>query len=279
MLHTLESTFGTWRRVEKSVSPIPDVQQAAKAGVYLVQPEGATPNQGIIRIGHLGLKLDDPDYPAVDVMNYILGGGSFSSRITKIVRTDMGLAYTANSSFAGGAGGRGGFGGGSGAGILYPGTFTAFCQTKNATVVFAAQLMLNIIEGMRIGNISEADLKMAKAARIEAFPSMFQGIGSILQSLARLEADGRPMDYFDHYLAKYEKLTLADIKRAAQKWLKSDQMIVMICGNVEECKAGADKLQPNQPTIEAMAAKFGGRTLDGLARKFGDGMIHLVPLR
>jgi predicted Zn-dependent peptidase len=279
MLPKLEATFGKWRKVGKAVSPIPIVQQVAKAGVYVVQPEGATPNQGIIRIGHLGLKMDDPDYPAVDLMNYILGGGSFSSRITKIVRTDMGLAYTANSSFGGGAGGRFGGGGGGGAGILYPGTFTAFCQSKNATVVFAAQLMLDLIEGMRNGDVSEADLKMAKAARVEAFPSMFQGIGSILQNFARLEADGRPMDYYEKYLEKYQKVTLDDVKRAAQKWLKPDQLIIMVCGNIAECKAGADKLQPNQPTIEAMAAKFGGRTIDGIARKFGDGTVHIVPLK
>ena len=279
MLQKLEATFGKWRKAEKAAPPIPAVQQAARAGVYMVQPEGATPNQGIIRIGHLGLKVDDPDYPAVDLMNYILGGGSFSSRITRIVRTDMGLAYTANSSFGGGAGGRFGGGGTAGAGVLYPGTFTAFCQTKNATVVFAAQLMLDLIEGMRKGEISEADLKMAKAARVEAFPSMFQGIGSILQNFARLEADDRPMDYYERYLEKYRKLTLADIKAAAQKWLKPDQLIVMVCGNIAECKAGADKLQPNQPTIEAMAAKFGGRTMDDLAKKFGDGSIQIVPLK
>ena len=69
MLQKLEATFGKWRTAEKAVVPIPKVAQAAKAGVYMVQPEGASPNQGVIRIGHLGLKTDDPDYPAVDLMN------------------------------------------------------------------------------------------------------------------------------------------------------------------------------------------------------------------
>ena len=54
---------------------------AAKPGVYMVQPLGATNNQGVIRIGALSLTQDDPDYPAVDLMNYTLGGGSFSSRM------------------------------------------------------------------------------------------------------------------------------------------------------------------------------------------------------
>jgi len=276
MMKKLEATFGKWRKAEKAVPPIPKVQQAAKAGVYMVQPE-VIPNQGIIRIGHLGLKTDDPDYPAVDLMNYILGGGSFSSRITKVVRTDMGLAYSTSSSFGGGGGGP--RGGGGGAGILYPGTFTASCQTKNSTVVFAAQLMLDLIEGMHNGDVSEADLKMAKNARVNAFPSMFSGIGSILQNFANLEFNGRPLDYYDTYLAKYEKVTVADLKRVAQKWLQPDKMIIMVAGNIEECKRGADNLLPNQPTIEAMAAKFGGRSIEGLAKKYGDGTVHIVKLK
>jgi zinc protease len=240
----------------------------------MVQPEGQTPNQGIIRMGHLGLTVDDPEYPAVDLMNYILGGGSFSSRITKIVRTDNGLAYSTGSSFGGGRGG-----GGSGAGILYPATFTASCQTKNSTVVLASQLMLDIIEDVRNGNVSEADLKMAKSARINAFPSLFQGVGAIVQDFARLEFEGRPAEYYDNYVAKYESVTLDDVKRMAKKWLKPDQMVIMVAGNIEECKAGADRLLPNQPTIDRMAAKFGGRNIDGLARKYGDGTVHVVSLK
>ena len=283
MLKKLEATFGKWRKADKAVPLIPKVQQASKAGVYMVQPEGATPNQGIIRMGHLGLKTDDPDYPAVDLMNYILGGGSFSSRITKVVRTDNGLAYSTSSSFGGGmGGGRGGRGGGgSGAGILYPGMFTASCQTKNATVVFASQLMLDLIEGMHNGDVSEADLKMAKSARVNAFPSMpiFQDMGSMVQNFASLEFNSRPKDYYETYVARYNKVTLADVKRVAQKYLKLDQMIIMVAGNIEECKAGADKMLPNQATIDAMAAKFGGRPIDGLAKKYGDGTIHIVKLK
>ena len=84
-------------------------------------------------------------------MNYTLGGGSFSSRITKIVRTDNGLAYTTNSSFP--------------SEIHYPGTFQAFCQTKNETVVFAAQLMLNEIERMRAGDVTRARISRSRKRR------------------------------------------------------------------------------------------------------------------
>ena len=264
MIQKLEATLGKWAPAEKAVPPIPKVEQAAKPGVYMVQPLVPS-NQGVIQIGHLGMMQDDPDAQAVDLMNYILGGGSFSSRITKVVRTDNGLAYSARSSFSGGQ--------------VYPGSFAAFCQTKNSTVVFASQLMLDLIEGMRAGDVSQADLDFAKTARVEAFPATFGSLSQTLMGLAQLEYFNRPRDYYDTLRAKYEKVTVADLKRVAQKWLRPDKMVIMVAGTIDECKAGADKSLPNQATIDAMAAKFGGRAMDGLAKKYGDGTVHVVTLK
>ena len=263
MLQRLEASFGKWANADKAVPPIPKVEQATKGGVYMVQPDAPT-NQGVIQIGHIGLMMDDPDHPAVDLMNYILGGGSFSSRITKVVRTDNGLAYSTSSSFSGG--------------LQYPGTFSAFCQTKDATVVFAAQLMLDLIEGMRAGQVTQAELDFAKTARIEAFPANFSNAGQTLRSFAMLEFYDRPRDYYDTWRARYQKVTLADIRRVAQKWLQTDRMVIMVAGNIDNCRRGADTMLPNQPTIDAMAAKFGGRAIEGLAKKYGDGQVHIIPL-
>jgi predicted Zn-dependent peptidase len=267
MLQTLEATFGKWRAAETKAAPrYPTVTAtAAKPGVYMVQPLGATPNQGIIRIGTLSLTQDDPDYPAVDLMNYTLGGGSFSSRITQIVRTDNGLAYTANSSV--------------GADLHYPGAFNAFTQTKSSTVVFATQLLLTEIERMAAGDITEKDLSFARTARLNAFPSMFSTVFGNVSNFARLEFDERPRDFYDRYLDQYRKVTVADIKRVAKKYLQPDRMVILIAGYIDECKAGADTTLPNQGAIDAMAAKYGGRTIDGITRKYGDGTVHVVTLK
>jgi zinc protease len=267
MLAKLEATFGKWRAAEAKATPNwPKVTGvAAKPGVYMVQPLGATPNQGVIRIGTLSLTQDDPDYAAVDLMNYTLGGGSFSSRITQVVRTDQGLAYTANSSV--------------GAALHYPGALAGFTQTKNSTVVFATQLIMNEIERMYSGDITDKDLQFAKSARINAFPSMFSTVNGNVVNFAGLELEGRPRDFYDTYLDRYQKVTLADVKRVAKKYLQPDKMVVLITGYIDECKAGADKSLPNQGAIDAMAAKYGGRTIDGLAKKYGDGTVHVVTLK
>jgi zinc protease len=267
MLAKLEATFGKWRAAEAKATPNwPKVAGlAAKPGVYMVQPLGATPNQGVIRVGTLSLTQDDPDYAAVDLMNYTLGGGSFSSRITQVVRTDQGLAYSASSSV--------------GAALHYPGAFAGFTQTKNSTVVFATQLIMNEIERMYNGDVTEKDLRFAKSARINAFPSMFSTVNGNVANFARLELEGRPRDYYETYLDRYQKVTVADIKRVAKKHLQPDKMVVLITGYIDECKAGADKSLPNQGAIDAMAAKYGGRTIDGVAKKLGDGTVHVVTLK
>jgi predicted Zn-dependent peptidase len=267
MLQKLEATFGKWRAAEsKAVPNYPKVTApVAKPGVYMVQPVGTTPNQGVIRIGSMSLTNDDPDYPAFDVMNYVLGGGSFQSRITQIVRTDNGLAYTANSSV--------------GADLHYPGAFAAYTQTKNTTVVFAAQLMLNEIERMFNGEVTDKDILIAKKARLNAFPSMFSTVFGNIGGFARLELENRPRDFYDTYLDRYQKVTLADVKRVAKKYLQPDKVIILVTGYIDECKAGADKSLPNQGAIDAMAAKYGGRTIDGLAKKVGDGTVQILKLK
>ena len=100
-----------------------------------------------------------------------------------------------------------------------------------------------------------------------------------LRNFANLEFNNRPMDYYDTYVERYEAVTIEDIQRVAQQYLRPENLIIMVSGNIEESRAGADNLLPNQATIDEMAALFGGRTIDGLAEKYGDGTVHILELR
>jgi predicted Zn-dependent peptidase len=140
--------------------------------------------------------------------------------------------------------------------------------------------MLNEIERIRNEPVPEEDLEFARTARINAFPAQFgRGMIGTLSNFASLEFNGRPLDYYDTYVARYEAVTVEDIQRVAQEYLRPENMIIMIAGNVEESRVGADDLLPNQATIDAMAALFGGRTIDGLAERYGDGMVRILELR
>ena len=102
---------------------------------------------------------------------------------------------------------------------------------------------------------------------------------STLRNFANLEFNNRPMDYFDTYVERYEAVTMEDIQRVAREYLRPEKLIIMIAGNIEQSRAGADEMLPNQATIDEMAALFGGRTIDGLAEKYGDGRVHILELR
>ena len=110
-------------------------------------------NQGRVAMMLPGILRDNPDYFAVGIMNDILGGGGFTSRIMNRVRSDEGLAYDAHSIFQGG--------------IYYPLTFTAGFQSKSRTVAYAASLVLDEMKKIdcRAGNGSRAEHLQARLHR------------------------------------------------------------------------------------------------------------------
>ena len=200
-------------------------------------------------------------------MNYILGGGSFSSRITKVVRTDNGLAYSTSSSF-----GRGGRLTIRGRSRLLPD------QELDGRLRLAAHARPDRGHAHRRRQRGRLEVRQERPG---STPSRrcSRVVGSIVPNFATSSSTTGRWTTTTPTLAKYEKVTIADLKRVAQKWLQPDKMIIMVAGNIAECRAGADKMLPNQPTIDAMAAKFGGRTIDGLAKKYGDGTVHTITLK
>src|ERR1700761_7755480 len=95
-----------------------------------------------------GIMRDNPDYFSVVVMNDILGGGGFTSRIMNRVRTEEGLAYDAHTTFPGG--------------VYYPLTFTVGFQSKSRTVAYAASLSEEEIKKVKASPVSDLELRTSK---------------------------------------------------------------------------------------------------------------------
>ena len=193
-------------------------------GVYFIQKQI---NQGYISLGHLGIEDTNPDYFAVQVMNFILGGGSFTSRITTKVRSDEGLSYNQGSRFAY----RWGF----------PGTFSGYVQTKSSTVGYAISLILNEFNRIRTAPVSDAEMETAVNYYLESFADGFQSAQATMANFANLEMTGRPRDYFKTYRDKIKAVTKAQVQAVAQKYIRPDRAAIMIVGDWEPCNAGGDK--------------------------------------
>jgi len=194
-------------------------------GVYFIQK---AINQGYINIGHLGIEDKDPDYYAVQVMNFILGGGSFTSRITTKVRSDEGLSYNQGSRFTFIWG--------------FPGTFSGYVQTKSETVGYAISLILAEMERIRREPVGDDEMETAVNYYLESFPNNFQSPQETMANFANLEMTGKPLDYYKNYRSKIRIVTKQKVMEAANKYVHPDKMAIMIVGDWKPCNRGGDKL-------------------------------------
>jgi len=211
MIRKVKKVFGKWRPQEIEFPEIPEVEYAFRPGVYIID-KGIT--QANIRVGHLGIKRDNPDKWAISLMNYILGGGSFTSRLTSRVRSDEGLAYSVRSSFS--------------TGNRDYGAFMAYTQTKTTTAKRALEIFFEEFENIKNSLPGEEELESARESYLNNFIFQFDSPAEIVNRLMSLEYDDYPEDYYQTYLDNIRAVTLQDIRRVAEKYLHPDSMTVMI---------------------------------------------------
>jgi zinc protease len=159
----LEKAMSAWTFDKEAAVPVPKPNFAPVAGVYMVNK--ADVNQGRVAIGHVGIQQGNPDEIAVDLMNDILGGSGFTSRITNRVRSDEGLAYSAGSTYS--------------AGDFYEGVFRASFQSKSATCAQATQIVFEEIQRIRDEKVTAEELETIKNSAIETFPRIFSSAAAI----------------------------------------------------------------------------------------------------
>jgi zinc protease len=190
-------------------------------GVYYVDKDVP---QGGVRISIRSFRRDDSDADAAVVMNYILGGGGFSSRITQKVRSDEGLAYSAGSQFS--------------AGVWSDGVWSAGFESKNSTVALAAKLVFDEVNRIKTELVSEEDLSLAKSAIIEQFPSNFQSKAGTLSVFVSDDLSKRDPQYWSNFRNKIGAITAEDVMDVANRVLKPEKMAVVIVGNWDEINKG-----------------------------------------
>lgn len=225
VLKKLNALLSDWPISPSEIPPIPDQIVDPKPGVYLIGKEEV--NQSRVRVGHLGVKRDIPDQYALRVMNDILGGGGFSSRITRRVRSDEGLAYSTGSRFE--------------RPVDYPGTFQAWFQTKHATVAFGTGLIVEEIERIRTEKCTDETLEISKASLISSLVNPFGSKASIVETFADDDYTGRPDGYWKDFERNVEAVTPDDVLEVAQKYLHPEKLIYLVVGDPEAVGRGSDK--------------------------------------
>jgi zinc protease len=211
----LETALAGWSGGSGDPFSYPAAEAPAKRQVTIDKPL----TQANIILGHRGIARDDPDYYAITVMNYILGAGGFSSRLLENIRTQNGLAYSVGSMYSVNKS---------------PGSFQVVMQTKNASAADAIARARAEIERIRREPVTDDELSEAKRYLTGSFPLKLDSTRKIAGFLSQVEFYGIGRDYADTYAQRINAISKDDVLRVAQKYLKPDDLILVVVGNLTE---------------------------------------------
>ncbi len=217
MKDKLERIFADWKVEQQPVPPFPEVVVRARPGVYLAEKADVT--QTFFALGQLGGTLKDPDYPALQIATTILGSG-FSSRLMTQIRTKLGYVYS--------------IGAGWSAQYDHPGTFRIVGSTKSMTTEEAIAASRAELEKMRMSEVTEQELQIAKDATLNSFVFFFDSPSKTLNRLVMYEYFGYPKDFLFEYQKKIAAVTRADVLRVMKERFHPEDLTIVAVGNPKD---------------------------------------------
>ncbi|MDO9198661.1 pitrilysin family protein [Rhodoferax sp.] len=174
--------------------------------------------QAHVLIGQPGVKRSDPDFFALTVGNYILGGGGFVSRLSNEVRQKRGLSYSVYSYFSPG---------------LHAGAFTLGLQTRPDQASQAVQVSREVVASFVASGPTEAELQAAKDNLIGGFALRLDSNRKLLDNVANMAWNDLPLDYLDTWTQQVQKVSVKDIRAAFARVLQPETMVTVVLGATE----------------------------------------------
>lgn len=245
----IERIFGSWPRGGRPKPVPPPVESRAAGGLYVINKEDV--NQSWVLLGGLAGRRDDPDYFALTVANGVL-----SWRLLNNVRTAAGLAYATGSAWD--------------AGWDRPGIFRAFGNTKLETTVQILEAIRAEVAKLRQSEPEPSEFTRARDSILKGFAFEFDSTQEIVERMVGYEYYGYPRDYLQRFRTGIEKVTPADVLRAAQSRLDPERLTVLVLGRekgFERPLASFGKVVPWDITIPQPKQKeLAAATPEAIAR-------------
>ncbi len=220
----LEAQFRDMDKGEPPSRPGPPLPALTENRIRLLDKPGVT--QAELRVGFEGTTRRTPDFYSLQVMNYILGGGGFSSRLQQNARSKGGLTYSASTSFD--------FGMDKGA--FYTSTFT-----KNASVGPMLDVIQGTIRDFREQGATAKEVEDAKRFLVDALPFGTQTAEGLAAQWSAIDFYDLGTDYFDRYGERVATVTAASVKDVAQKYLRTDNVSIVAVSTADSVQAQLER--------------------------------------
>ncbi|MHB8844172.1 MAG: M16 family metallopeptidase [Nitrospirota bacterium] len=212
----LNEKFKGWKPAERSAR---EREKPPVIGSVVVKKIDKKITQANIAMGHVGISRENPDFYTVMIMNYILGGGGFSSRLMDNIRDNRGLAYDVHSSFSA---------------QKEPGPFRVWVQTKNESANQAIEEIFKELKRVRTEPVTDRELADAKAYLTGSFPLRMDTYAKIAGMMTSIELYKLGLDYPRKYPEIVNAVTKEDILRAAKTYLDPEKIVIVVLGDQEK---------------------------------------------
>jgi zinc protease len=211
-----EERFGTWATTASPKHAIPPMPTPTERAVVTIQQEVT---QATIRMGNIGLPRNHPDHNAAVVMNYILGGSGFGSRLMKNLREERGLTYGVHSNFWP---------------RREPGYFFAATQTKVESMNEAIHEMLAEVERFRDEGVTDEELAWAKKYFTGSLPLTMETNDQIAAKLIEQEFYGLPDEFWLRDLTEMQAVTREQILDVARRSVHPEHFAIVVLADFRE---------------------------------------------
>jgi zinc protease len=215
-LQLLQNYFKSW---DQAPIPLQVISPAPVLTGPVIEKIDRPITQANIIWGHLGIARSNPDFYALQVMNYILGGGGFVSRLMDSIRDNLGLTYGITSHFDA---------------REYPGSFQIALETKNQNANQALSEVLKELKRFLEKGVSQTELTEAKAYLTGSFPLRMDTNGKLVRLLSAIELYGLGLDFPERYSQLINQVTAEEVLRVARTYLTPEKFLLVVVGNQKE---------------------------------------------
>ena len=215
IVQKIEKAFEGWNppAVERPETPAP---QFKPGGIYHIEKEIG---QTFIVFGHAGIQRTNPDWHSILVMNDILGGSGFSSRLMRKIRVERGLTYGISTNFFR---------------KNLDGFFFGYASTQHQNVVELIELAKETMAGMRANPVNDLELALVKNQNINSFVFLYTSSAQIAAQSLVYQFLGYPEEYLENWTSNIAAVTKESVLAAAQKYLNPDEMVIVTVGQREK---------------------------------------------